>query len=219
MLRADLHVHTLYSGDSRSTPQQIVARCSQVGINCLAVTDHNAIAGALEVKRIAPFPIIVGEEILTSSGEIIGLFLEELVPKGLSLEETIARIKAQGGLAGIPHPYDRIRVRSTLRRRAWERVLGLVDFIEVFNSRTTLLRDSERARQLAETSGLLQTAGSDAHSPGEIGAAYVEMAEFNDVEGFRSALARGRVLGRRSSPLVHFHSLQSRVARFLGRRQ
>ncbi|MCX5994798.1 MAG: PHP domain-containing protein, partial [Chloroflexi bacterium] len=93
LLKADLHVHTRYSEDSLSPPEKIVQHCLKVGINCLAVTDHNTITGAVEVKRLAPFKVIVSEEILTTQGEIIGYFLTEEIPPRLSPEETVARIK------------------------------------------------------------------------------------------------------------------------------
>ena len=107
MIKADLHVHTCYSVDCNTPLQRIVDRCLKIGINCLAVADHNTISGALKLKEMAPFKVISAEEIMTSMGELIGLFLTEEVPKGLSPEETIARIKSQGGLVGIPHPYGR----------------------------------------------------------------------------------------------------------------
>ncbi|HUV53340.1 MAG TPA: PHP domain-containing protein, partial [Dehalococcoidia bacterium] len=136
MLKADLHVHTRYSPDSISSPEKIVQRCIDSGINCLAITDHNSIAGALETKRIAPFKVIVGEEILTNSGEIIGYFLTEEIPPHLSPEDTVKRIKDQGGLVCIPHPCDSLRPQSKLQRRALERIMPQVDLIEVYNSRT-----------------------------------------------------------------------------------
>ncbi len=107
LLKADLHVHTRYSEDSISSPEKIVQHCLKVGINCLAITDHNEISGAFEVKRIAPFKVILGEEVLTSQGEIIGYFLSEKIQPRLSPEETVARIKAQGGLACIPNGHAR----------------------------------------------------------------------------------------------------------------
>jgi len=201
LLRADLHIHTAYSPDSTSSLPDIIARCLEVGINCLAVTDHNSIAGALELKRTAPFYIIVGEEILTTSGEIIGLFLSEYVPHKLSLEETVARIKAQGGLVCVPHPYDRFR-HSALRRSALERILPDINLIEVFNSRTLLLRDSARARQLASLHGLPAIAGSDAHTLDEIGNTYVELPEFNGADQFVQALRQGQVFGRRTGHIT-----------------
>lgn len=217
MLRADLHVHTCYSKDSTSPPEKIVRRCLEIGINCLAVTDHNTISGALEVKRIAPFTVIIGEEMLTTCGEIIGLFLTEEIPKRLSPEETVARIKAQGGLVCIPHPCDRFRPHSRLRRDALERIMPDIDLIEVFNARTLALRDSARALQLAQSHGLPGTAGSDAHVVKEIGRSFMELPEFNDIEHFQLALREGRVFGQRTSPLVHFCNFRSRLAKRLRR--
>ena len=108
LLRADLHVHTCYSIDCGTPLERIVDHCLRIGINCIAIVDHNTIAGALKLKETAPFKVIVGEEILTRAGELMGLFLTEEVPKGLPPEEAIARIRSQGGLVGIPHPFGRL---------------------------------------------------------------------------------------------------------------
>ena len=104
MLRADLHTHTYFSRDALTSPEKYVQACHKRGINCVAVTEHNNIAGALAVEKIAPFTVIIGEEARTAEGEIIGLFLHEEVPGGLSPEETVNRIKEQGGLGGGPPP-------------------------------------------------------------------------------------------------------------------
>jgi hypothetical protein len=217
LLKADLHTHTHYSRDCWTSPERYVRRCLKVGINCVAITDHNSMEGALAVQRIAPFKVIVAEEIKTTEGELVGLFLKEAIPRGLTPEETIERVKAQGGLVSLPHPFDRIR-REPLRGPARERVLGHLDVIEVFNSRTSLRRDSERARRLAEELGLPMSAGSDAHSPWEIGAAYVEMPDFDGPQEFLEALRQGRIVGRRSNPLVHVLSTLAKVRSRLGRR-
>jgi predicted metal-dependent phosphoesterase TrpH len=217
LLKADLHVHTRYSPDSISSPEQIVQRCLDIGINCLAITDHNSIAGALETKKIAPFKVIIGEEILTNSGEIIGYFLSEVIPAHLSPEETVKRIKAQGGLACIPHPCDSLRPQSRLQRRALERIMPQVDLIEVFNSRTLLPWDLACARQLAQKHGLPGTAGSDAHVVQEVGRSYIELPEFNDAEQFRKALAQGQITGNRTSILIHFYNIRNRLFKLLKR--
>lgn len=217
MLKADLHVHTRYSPDSMSSPEKIVQRCIDSGINCLAITDHNSIAGALEIKRIAPFKVIVGEEILTSQGEIIGYFLSEEIPAHLSPEETVKRIKAQGGLVCIPHPCDSLRPQSRLQRRALERIMSQIDLIEVYNSRTLLLRDATRARQLAQKHGFPGTVGSDAHVVQEVGRSFIEIPEFNDAEQFRKALALGRITGNRTSIVIHFYNIRNRLFKLLKR--
>lgn len=215
MLRADLHVHTCYSSDGTTSLETLVRRCQELGITCVAVTDHNTIAGAIALEKRAPFSVIVGEEIRTTAGEIIGLFLHEAIPEGLSPQETAARIKEQGGLVCIPHPFDRLR-RSPLRRSALESLLPQIDIIEVFNSRTTLLSDSERARRFAEAHRFLMSAGSDAHTPSEIGGAYVEMPDFKGRDEFCQSLARAKVVGHRANPLVHLASTVAKFRRRLG---
>ncbi len=115
MIRADLHIHTVYSDDSNASLERIIARCLEVGINCIAITDHNTIAGAMEMKRIDPFQVIVVGEILNSAGEIIGYFLADEIPKVLPATETARLIKEQGGLLVIPHRFDRLG-RSTIHR-------------------------------------------------------------------------------------------------------
>ena len=213
MIRADLHIHTIYSEDSNTPLDRIIARCLEVGTNCIAITDQNTIAGALELKGMAPFNVIVGDEIQTSTGEVIGYFLEEEIPKGLPAEETARMIKEQGGLVCIPHPFDRLRV-STLRRQTLETLLPYIDIIEVFNSRVILLRHNVMAKRFTHTHGLLASAGSDAHTPVEIGNAYVEMPEFNNKDQFLTALAKGRIRGRRASPWVHLWSSWARLRSF-----
>lgn len=217
MLKADLHSHTHYSRDSITSPEQYVRRCLKLGINCVAVTDHNSIDGALAVRRIAPFKVIIADEIKTADGELTGLFLKEAVPPGLTPEETIERVKAQGGLVSLPHPFDRIR-REPLRDRARQRILRDLDVIEVFNSRTTFRSDNERARRLAEELGLPMGAGSDAHSPWELGTTYVEMPDFEGPQEFLQALRLGHIVGRPANPLVHVISTLAKVRSRLGLR-
>jgi hypothetical protein len=203
VLRADLHVHTYHSPDCALRPQDIVALCQRRGIDCVAITDHNSIAGALEVQRLAPFLVIVGEEVRTQGGEIIGLFLQEEVPPGLSAQETVVRIKEQRGLVLVPHPFDRLR-RSTLRGPLLEALAPQLDALEVFNSRTLLPSHQSLARDFAAKHGLPSTAGSDAHTRWELGRAYVEIPEFQGAGGFLDSLAQGWVVGRASNPLIHF---------------
>jgi hypothetical protein len=217
LLKADLHTHTHYSRDCITSPERCVSRCLKLGINCLAVTEHNNIEGALAVRRIAPFKIIIAEEIKTADGELTGLFLKETIPPNLTPEETIERVKAQGGLVSLPHPFDRIR-REPLRDHARERILPHLDVIEVFNSRTTFRRDNERARRLAEELGLPMGAGSDAHSPWELGTTYVEMPDFEGPQEFLEALRQGRIVGRPANPLVHVVSTLAKLRWRLGLR-
>ena len=200
MLKADFHIHSNYSRDCAMPLEQIIRKCQDKGINCIALTDHGNADGALRLQQIAPFTVIVGQELLTPDGEIMGLFLKETIPSGLSPAEAVSRIKAQGGLAGVPHPFDSMR---GLKRDTLESLLPQMDFLEVFNSRSLFGSNNTRAKRLVSQLGLLATAGSDAHTPGEIGKAYVEMPEFAGKEDFKKSLAQGKIVGQRSSPLVH----------------
>ena len=205
MLKADLHTHTYFSPDGLTSPEKYVQTCLKRRINCVAVTDHNAIGGALAVQKLASFKVIIGEEVESAEGEIIGLFLQEKVPAGLSAEETVQRIKEQGGLVCIPHPFDRFRGEH-LAEAALMRILPQVDIIEALNARTTLRRDNDHAARFAQEHDLAMSAGSDAHSTRELGRACVEMPEFEGPREFLAALREGRIVGRLSSPLVHLCS-------------
>lgn len=210
MIKADLHVHTCYSPDCCTPLAKIVDHCLKIGLDCIAVADHNTIEGALRLKEIAPFKVIVAAEIMTTIGELMGLFLTEEVPRGLSAGETIARIKSQGGLVNIPHPFGRWPLDNSTKLTSPE-ILSQVDVIEVFNSRTPLPNSSSKALQLAQKYELPASAGSDAHTLAEIGRAYVEMPQFNSPDDFLRALAQGRIVGRKSSPLIHFASTWARI--------
>ncbi len=210
MLKADLHIHTKYSLDCNTSLEQIVKRCEEIGINCIAIADHGTIEGALKMQSIAPFRLIVAEEILTPHGEIMGMFLEEGIPSGLSVGETMSRIKTQGGLVCIPHPFSVFRA-SALDTKILEELIGQIDIIEVFNARSLLRRSSAKAQLFAQKYGIPGSAGSDAHTPYEIGNGYVEMPEFSGRDDFLDALAEGKVFGHRTNPLVHINSVWARL--------
>jgi len=210
LLKADLHLHTEYSPDCRTTLDQTITRCLKIGINCIAIADHGTAEGALKMKSMAPFHVIVAEEILTPYGEIMGMFLKESIPNGLSVQETIAEIKAQGGLVCIPHPFDIIR-RVGLGTRIIESVIDRIDVIEVFNSRSPFPWNASKARTFAQKYGIPMSAGSDAHTAGEIGSAYVELPEFNGKDEFLKSLSQGKVFGHMSNPLKHFASAWARL--------
>ncbi len=206
MLKADLHLHTEYSFDCRNSLEGIVKRCIKVGINCVVVADHGTIQGGLKLKEIAPFKVIVAEEVLTPIGEIMGMFLTEEVPSGIAPEEAIARIKAQGGLVCIPHPFDWMRGLNQ-RFFTLDSIAADIDVVEVYNARALPLPFADKkARAFAGKHGLLCSAGSDAHTLLEIGPTYVELPDFDSASEFRQALSRGSIHGRRSSPLVHLFS-------------
>ena len=210
MLKADLHVHTEYSLDCNTPLEKIVSRCLEIGINCLAICDHGTAEGALKMKKIAPFKIIVAEEILTPDGEIMGMFLEETIPSRLPVKEVIARIRAQGGLVCIPHPFDILR-HSALRNQVIEKIVGQIDIVEVFNSRIFFPQNSAKALAFAEKHGILKSAGSDAHTLGEVGNAYVEMPEFKGRDDFLETLEKGKIIGHVTNPFIHFASAWTKL--------
>lgn len=213
-MKVDFHVHTRYSRDSLTSLETVIETCQRRGLDKVAITDHNTIAGALALREMAHELVVVGEEIKTPAGEFIAYFLEEEIPKGLSLQETIARIRAQGGVVGVPHPLDRLR-REAMRWANLMEIIDQVDVLEAFNARTTFPADNRRAEELARQRGLLVTAGSDAHAAGEIGQAYVEMPPFNDKEEFMQSLAQGQIVGRLSAPWIHFTSAYAKLYKSL----
>ena len=210
LLKADLHIHTIYSFDCNTPLDKIISRCLETGINCIAIADHGTAEGALRAQSLAPFTVIVAEEILTTQGEIMGMFLRDTIPSGLSMEQTISRIRAQGGLVCIPHPFDTV-ARSALGGRILEEIAEQIDVIEVFNSRSPFPGASTKALTFAHKHGIPGSVGSDAHTPSEIGNAYVEMPEFNGKDDFLQALAKGRIFGHKANPLVHFASTWARL--------
>ena len=209
LVKADLHIHTEYSMDCNMPLEKIINRCLETGVNCIAIADHGTIEGALKMQTIAPFPVIVAEEIFTSQGEIMGMFLKDGVPSGLPVGETIFHIKAQGALVCIPHPFDILRP-SALNAKIVEEIIDQIDVIEVFNSRT-LFQSSAKAQVFAQKYGIPGSAGSDAHTPSEIGKAYVEMPEFNGRDDFLNALVKAKICGQKTNPLVHFGSAWARL--------
>jgi predicted metal-dependent phosphoesterase TrpH len=212
LFKADFHIHSKYSGDSNTTLEQIIHTCQKKQINCIALSDHGSIEGALKLKSIAPFYVIVAEEILTTRGEIMGMFLNELVPSGLSLEESIKRIKDQGALLCAQHPFDKIRP-DALSKEVMDEIVEQIDLVEVFNARNPLLRSSKQAQAFAIKHNLPGSAGSDAHAAYEIGNAYVEMPEFKGKEDFLHALTNGKIYGHRTNPLTRIRSLWDKISK------
>lgn len=208
--RVELHCHTRYSPDCLTRPRAIVAACRRRGIDRIAITDHNTIAGALAVQKLAPELVIIGEEIRSEVGEVIAYFLSEEVPPGLTLAETIARLRDQNAVISVPHPLDGLRLGSALGLETVRSVIDRVDALEVFNARCLRASDNVAALQLAREHGKLETAGSDAHSAGEIGRATLLMSPFRDAHSFRAALAASRVEGRLSGGHVRFYSIFAR---------
>lgn len=194
MIRGDFHLHSEYSSDARTTLGELIERSAAVGLNCVALTDHDTIAGALELRRRAPFQVIIGEEISSAAGHIIGLFLEQHVPAGLTVVETLRRIKAQGGVAIAPHPFARLTGSSL--QQAFVRHHELFDAVEVANSNNLFRADDHRAAQFTAAKGLPAVGGSDSHLPSGIGANIVEMPDFASPAGFLAGLRQARITNR-----------------------
>jgi predicted metal-dependent phosphoesterase TrpH len=208
---ADFHVHTRYSPDSLLTEDRLIRLAVERGLTHLAVTNHNNVEGAMAVRDRAAelgvddrLHVILGEEVSSADGEIVGIFLEETIPRGLSARETADAIHAQGGLVSIPHPYDPFR-RSHIREAA---LLGLaeagqIDAIEVFNSRVTFARHDEQAADLAVRYGIPPIACSDTHTGMEVAMAFNALPAFSNAKELRAALQESEWHGTRSTKLIH----------------
>ena len=194
-VRVDMHSHTMWSGDSTTTPDEVAAAVSECGLDVLCITDHNAIRGAEELAAQLSCRVIVGEELRTHAGEIIGLFLTERIPFGTPPDEAARRIRDQGGVVYVPHPFD--PMRRNLAEPALDALVGagLVDALEVINAKTSLASLNLRAAQYASRHDLAHGAGSDAHVPLALGAAYVEMPDFDGPADFLAKLRLARTVG------------------------
>ena len=206
MLTLELHSHTHASGDCLMRPADIVRTCERKGLHRLAVTDHNTLRGALELRDLAPGLVIVGEEIMTTQGELLAYFVQEEIPPGLPPAEAIARLRVQGAAISVSHPFDRLR-KGAWREADLAAILPLVDAIEVFNARCIYPEDNARALAFAHEHAKLGTVGSDAHSHRELGRAAlrVERAPTTGAE-LVAALAAGERVTHLSSPAIHFTS-------------
>ncbi|HUS43921.1 MAG TPA: PHP-associated domain-containing protein [Ilumatobacteraceae bacterium] len=194
-VRVDLHTHTMWSGDSTTTPEEFAAAVDASGLDVVCVTDHNSIDGAAELRDRLACRVIVGEELRTAAGEIIGLFLTERVPMGISHIEAAKAIRDQGGVVYIPHPFDPMR-RNLSEAALYELAeTDLIDAVEVLNAKTSLTSLNRRAAEFAAEFGIVAGAGSDGHVPDALGAAFVEMPDFDTPMEFLASLARGQVVG------------------------
>ena len=208
--KIDLHTHTIYSKDCLTRTLQLIERARAIGLDKVAVTEHNRLDGALAAKALAPDLVIVGEEIKTTHGEIIGDYLQEAVPSGLSPAETIARLRDQGAVITIPHPLDGVRT-SAMRLPTVLTVIDDIDALEVLNARCVRPNDNLAALALATEHKKLITAGSDAHTLFELGRCYLEVPPFaDDAASFRAALQQARPAGELSPFWTHFASTYAR---------
>ena len=201
-MRLDLHVHTAYSYDSTLSLEAMIEAVLRAGLDGVAVLDHDQVEGAQRLQRLAPFRVIVGEEIGTEHGGIGALFVTEAIPPQLSVEETVSRIRAQGGLVYVPHPLARGVPGRLAHSKLWS-IASQVDVIEGYNARTPLVVDDRRACEFAHRHVLAIAAGSDAHFAFEVGRAWTEMEEFHTPSEFLESLARApRHHCHKTCPLV-----------------
>jgi predicted metal-dependent phosphoesterase TrpH/glycosyltransferase involved in cell wall biosynthesis len=205
----DLHTHTSWSHDCLVEPSELVDHAEQTGLGAIAVTDHNAFGGALEAVGLAQdreLIVIPGEEVKTAGqGEVIGLFLEREIPRGLSFEDTIAAIREQGGLVYLPHPFDRMHAipdATTLHKH-----LADIDVFEVYNARLLFEQYNDEAERFARKYNLTMGAGSDAHVLQGLGTGGVRMRAFSDPEEFLVSLRSAEVL-RRPRSLAYLQALK-----------
>jgi len=218
-LKVDMHTHSEYSPDSRTPLRVQAAAIKAAGLHVVCATDHNTIEGALRLRELADgFRVVVGEEISSRDGEIIGLFLESAIPRDLSAEETIARIHDQGGLVSVPHPFSRNR-RFHLRRSVLDRVYKDIDCIEVFNAREAFTQDNLRAAAFAKEKEIPGAVGSDAHRAAEIGRAWVEVEDFVSREDFIATLREGSVVGKLTGNYIHVLTRLDVVRKWWNRRR
>ena len=215
MISIDFHTHTSASKDSITSPERLIATCHSKKLDRLVVTDHNTIAGALAAHALDPERIIVGDEIMTSHGEILAAFVTEAFPRGLSPQETIRRLREQDSFISVSHPFD------SWRSGAWKlkdllEIASLVDAIEIFNARCLFAEDNRQAQEFARTHDLPGTAGSDAHAAFELGRAMLELPQFSGPNELRQLIRQGKVLGRLSPFWVHLTSQYARHRKKVG---
>jgi predicted metal-dependent phosphoesterase TrpH len=207
--KIDLHAHTWHSRDCPVSPERLVQAAKRRGLDGIAITNHGRFAGHAAAQEAGgpDFHVIPGEEVYSTAGEIIGLFLRDEIPDGLSPEETCAAIRAQGGVVIVPHPYDRYR-KGAIGEAVLDRLAsaGLVDAIEVFNGRMIAPMDNWAARNYAEARHLPMTVGSDGHSTWEYGGSYIAIEPFTDAASFLDALPFARLHTHRSPQWVHLVS-------------
>lgn len=210
MLRCEFHCHTKYSKDSLSSPKKIIETCIKKGIQRIAITDHDTIQGALEAHQIDPQRVIVGQEITTTGGELLGFFVKEEIPPSLSPQETIRRLQMQGAFISVAHPFD------TLRKGHWQLpelldIMHDINAIEIFNARCMAPGANQLAYEFAQKHNLPGTVGSDAHILYEIGRATMVLPPFEDKDGLCAALKNSAVLTSASGYWVHLFSRYAKL--------
>ena len=214
MLLVEFHCHTNASKDSLTRPEDIIAEARRKGLGRLIITDHNTIAGARAAQVIDPELVIVGEEVMTTKGELLASFVMEEIPAGLTPQAALQRLKEQGAFISVSHPYDRLRSGGWQEPDLLE-ILPLVDAIEVYNSRCLLPSYNRKASQLAEQHDIPGTVGSDAHAAFEVGRSLMRLEPFEDADGLRRVIRAGEPVKRWSPPWFRFTSRYATVTKRL----
>jgi hypothetical protein len=199
----DLHMHTDHSHDCSVPAAALVDHAEAQGLGAIAITDHNVFTGAQEAVELAKgrdLIVIPGEEVKTTKGEVIGLFLEEHIERGMTMEETVAAIRAQGGVVYLPHPFDRLH--SIPDPATLHRLLGEIDVLEVYNARLPRDAFNDEALRFARKYNLTMGAGSDAHVLEGVGTGALRMRRFETPEEFLISLRSAEIL-RRPKSLVY----------------
>lgn len=226
-----MHTHTEFSPDSRTPLERHARAAVAAGLGAICITDHNTIEGALRLRelqqewtrdtdpereRLAALRVVVGEEIYSLDGEIVGLFLQETVPPHLPAAETMDRIHAQGGLVYIPHPFSRNRLRH-MKLEQLRALIERIDAVEIFNARELAASSNAKALAFAVAHAKPGGVGSDSHRAWELGRAYVEIADFTTPQELLEALRQGTVTGKLSGMAMHVRTWGDAAAKWLGR--
>ena len=218
MPRIEFHCHTIASKDCLTRPRDLVNTCRRKRIDRVVVTDHNTVAGARAAHALDPELVIMGEEIMTTRGEILATFVREEIPTGLSPQETIRRLKDQNAFISVSHPFDRWRSGGWQKDDLLE-ILPEVDAIEVYNSRCMNPRFNREAREFAQKHNIAGTVGSDAHAAFELGRSLMLLEPFEGAEEMRKVIRTGISQVRWSPPWFHitsrFASIYQKVTRGL----
>lgn len=204
-ITAEFHCHTCWSKDSLLRPADLVVACRKKGINRVVVTDHNTIGGALEAQRIDPELVIVGEEIMTTRGEILAAFVQEEIPRGLEPMQVIRLLREQGAFISVSHPLDRIR-NGAWGNKELDQIIDYVDAIEVFNARCWFAEDNTLAANFAREHQKPGMAGSDAHIAFELGRAVMKMEPFANSQELKQSTADAQIISKLSPWWVHLAS-------------
>jgi predicted metal-dependent phosphoesterase TrpH len=212
-LKVDFHIHSNFSKDGDMSPGKIINLAKKIGLDAIAVTDHNTIEGGKECEKFArDLLVFVGSEIKTKSGEIIGLNLKEDIPMDLSPVETCKLIKEQGGFVLVPHPFDRMRRGIG---RGIEKIVEYIDAVEVFNARTLFDKFNRDSLEFAEKNKLPKVAGSDAHFDKEIGSAYTIVDSEKRKDKILEAVKGGetRIVGSKTGVRPHWKTFVTKMGR------